>query len=202
MGGLARRAARLLTTAGGTQRGQSPSKIRRLGMNYRRFGRTGWQVSEIGYGMWGIGGWTGSDDAESQRVARSGRRTWAAISSIRPWPTATGHSEKLLGQMVRRHPGKRLYTATKIPPKNSPVAHRAAATRSTTFFRPITSAQYDRNEPEEPRAGLRGPDPVPRLGGRLGRGPAVAAGDRGPQAARAKSAPSASASTAGSHGTA
>ena len=35
-------------------------------MNYRRFGRTGWMVSEIGYGMWGMGGWTGSDDVESK----------------------------------------------------------------------------------------------------------------------------------------
>ncbi len=35
-------------------------------MNYRKLGRTGWMVSEIGYGMWGMGGWTGSDDAESQ----------------------------------------------------------------------------------------------------------------------------------------
>ena len=34
-------------------------------MRYRGFGRTGWQVSEIGYGMWGMGGWTGSDDDES-----------------------------------------------------------------------------------------------------------------------------------------
>ena len=34
-------------------------------MNYRRFGRTGWNVSEVGYGMWGLAGWTGSDDTES-----------------------------------------------------------------------------------------------------------------------------------------
>src|ERR1700682_6080238 len=34
-------------------------------MNYRRFGRTGWNVSEIGYGMWGLAGWTGSDDGAS-----------------------------------------------------------------------------------------------------------------------------------------
>ena len=34
-------------------------------MQYRRFGRTGWQVGEIGYGMWGLAGWTGSEDAES-----------------------------------------------------------------------------------------------------------------------------------------
>jgi len=35
-------------------------------MNYRRFGRTGWQVGELGYGMWGMAGWSGSDDRESR----------------------------------------------------------------------------------------------------------------------------------------
>jgi len=35
-------------------------------MRYRTLGRTGWQISEIGYGMWAIGGkWTGSNDEES-----------------------------------------------------------------------------------------------------------------------------------------
>ena len=34
-------------------------------MNYRRLGRTGWKVSEIGYVMWGLAGWTGSDDDET-----------------------------------------------------------------------------------------------------------------------------------------
>src|SRR5437588_326258 len=36
-------------------------------MKYRRFGRTNWMVSEIGYGMWGMGSWTGSSDEESLR---------------------------------------------------------------------------------------------------------------------------------------
>ena len=36
-------------------------------MRNRRFGRLGWQVSEVGYGMWGMGGWTGSDDDESAK---------------------------------------------------------------------------------------------------------------------------------------
>jgi aryl-alcohol dehydrogenase-like predicted oxidoreductase len=34
-------------------------------LKYRKFGRKDWKVSEIGYGMWGMGGWTGSDDEES-----------------------------------------------------------------------------------------------------------------------------------------
>ncbi len=42
-------------------------------MKYRRFGRTDWQVSEIGYGMWGMAGWTGSDDERIPRIAATGR---------------------------------------------------------------------------------------------------------------------------------
>ena len=34
-------------------------------MHYLTFGRVGWAVSEVGYGMWGMAGWTGSDDEES-----------------------------------------------------------------------------------------------------------------------------------------
>ena len=37
-------------------------------MQYRRFGRTGWNVSEIGYGMWGMAGWTGSEEAEVNKA--------------------------------------------------------------------------------------------------------------------------------------
>lgn len=86
-------------------------------MNYRRFGRTGWQVSEIGYGMWGMGGWTGSDDDESlaalQRSVELGCNFFDTA-----WGYGAGHSEGLLGRLVRANPGKTLYTATKMPPKN------------------------------------------------------------------------------------
>jgi aryl-alcohol dehydrogenase-like predicted oxidoreductase len=86
-------------------------------MNYRKFGRTGWRVSEIGYGMWGMGGWTGSDDAESlaslQRAVELGCNFFDTA-----WGYGAGHSEGLLGQLVRANPDKKLYTATKIPPKN------------------------------------------------------------------------------------
>ncbi|HMJ25656.1 MAG TPA: aldo/keto reductase [Pyrinomonadaceae bacterium] len=86
-------------------------------MNYRRFGRTDWKVSEIGYGMWGMGGWSGSDDEESlaalQRAVVLGCNFFDTA-----WAYGEGHSEKLLGQIVRANKEKRLYTATKIPPKN------------------------------------------------------------------------------------
>jgi len=86
-------------------------------MRYRRFGRTGWQVSEIGYGMWGMGSWSGSDDEESlaslQHAVDRGCNFFDTA-----WAYGEGHSENLLGQLVRANTGKKLYTATKIPPKN------------------------------------------------------------------------------------
>ena len=86
-------------------------------MNYRRFGKTDWQVSEIGYVMWGMAGWPGSEDEESltslQRSVDLGCNFFDTA-----WGYGEGHSEELLGQLVRSNPDKKLYTATKIPPKN------------------------------------------------------------------------------------
>ena len=86
-------------------------------MRYRSFGRTNWQVSAVGYGMWGMAGWTGSDDEEStaslDRAIELGCNFFDTA-----WAYGEGHSERLLGAALRRHAGKRLYIATKIPPKN------------------------------------------------------------------------------------
>ncbi|MFD2247578.1 aldo/keto reductase [Pontibacter ruber] len=86
-------------------------------MEYRRFGRTGWNVSEIGYGMWGMAGWTNSDDEQSDRsldLAVEGGCNFFDTA----WGYGKGKSETILGCLVKRHPDKRLYMATKIPPKN------------------------------------------------------------------------------------
>jgi aryl-alcohol dehydrogenase-like predicted oxidoreductase len=94
-------------------------------MRYRKFGRTGWNVSEIGYGMWGMAGWTGSEDQESlaslQRAVDLGCNFFDTA-----WAYGDGHSEELLGKILRANknnssvggPDKKLYVATKIPPKN------------------------------------------------------------------------------------
>jgi aryl-alcohol dehydrogenase-like predicted oxidoreductase len=94
-------------------------------VNYRRFGRMGWNVSEIGYGMWGMAGWTGSADTESleslQRSVDLGCNFFDTA-----WAYGDGHSEQLLGKILRANkgnaavggPDKKLYAATKIPPKN------------------------------------------------------------------------------------
>ncbi len=86
-------------------------------MKYRRFGRTGWQLSEIGYGMWGMGEWTGSDDDQSLRSLQRAVELGCNFFDT-AWAYGEGHSESLLGQLVRNNPGQKLYTATKIPPKN------------------------------------------------------------------------------------
>ena len=86
-------------------------------MQYRAFGRTGWQVSEIGYGMWGMAGWTGSDDDESRQSLDRAVELGCNFFDT-AWAYGEGKSEQLLGELLKRHPGKRLYTATKIPPKN------------------------------------------------------------------------------------
>ncbi len=86
-------------------------------MKFRKLGRTDWSVSEIGYGMWGMAGWTGSDDEESmfslQHAVDLGCNFFDTA-----WGYGAGKSEGLLGQLVRANPGRKIYTATKIPPKN------------------------------------------------------------------------------------
>ena len=77
----------------------------------------GWQIGEIGYGMWGMAGWTGSDDEESLRSLNLAVELGCNFFDT-AFAYGEGHSESLLAQLLRRHPQQKLYTATKIPPKN------------------------------------------------------------------------------------
>ena len=70
-------------------------------MRYRTLGRLGWQVSEIGYGMWGMAGWTGSDDDETRPSASSWRSSSAATSSTPPGPTATATASSCSARLLR-----------------------------------------------------------------------------------------------------
>jgi aryl-alcohol dehydrogenase-like predicted oxidoreductase len=67
--------------------------------------------------MWGVGGWTGSDDEESIASLEL-----AVSRGVNFFDTAQaygdGRSEQLLGRIVARQRGKRIFTATKVPPKN------------------------------------------------------------------------------------
>ncbi|NOU74009.1 aldo/keto reductase [Paenibacillus sp. LMG 31458] len=87
-------------------------------MNYRTLGKTGLQISEIGYGAWGIGktAWIGASDDESiDALNRSIELGLNFIDTALGY--GDGHSERLVGQVVKAH-DKPIYVATKIPPIN------------------------------------------------------------------------------------
>jgi aryl-alcohol dehydrogenase-like predicted oxidoreductase len=100
-------------------------------MHYRTFGRTGWQVSEIGYGMWGMAGWTGSDDEESLRALDRALALGCTFFDT-AWAYGGGKSEQLLGQaLAKKRTGMRV--ATKIPPKNMRWPGKAEYPLSETY---------------------------------------------------------------------
>jgi aryl-alcohol dehydrogenase-like predicted oxidoreductase len=87
-------------------------------MKYRKLGRTNFEVSDIGYGAWGIGGkqWLGGTDDESVLALR--RAIELGVNLIdTALAYGEGHSEQLVGQVVRET-GHKIYVATKVPPKN------------------------------------------------------------------------------------
>jgi aryl-alcohol dehydrogenase-like predicted oxidoreductase len=86
-------------------------------VQHRTYARTGWPISEVGYGMWGLGGWSGSDDEETRRSLNEAVAHGCTFFDT-AWAYGGGHSERLLAQLLREHGGTRLYVATKIPPKN------------------------------------------------------------------------------------
>jgi aryl-alcohol dehydrogenase-like predicted oxidoreductase len=90
-------------------------------MHYRTLGRLGWEISEVGYGMWGIAGGPGGFSGADYDTAPA-CLDLAVELGCNFFDTALaygrGISEQMLGALLRRHPGRRLYVATKIPPKN------------------------------------------------------------------------------------
>jgi aryl-alcohol dehydrogenase-like predicted oxidoreductase len=96
----------------------TPGATISIDMLYRKLGRTGFSVSEIGYGAWGIGGkqWLGGEDPESLRALH--RAIELGLNFIdTALAYGDGHSERLVGEVVRQT-GHKIYVATKVPPKN------------------------------------------------------------------------------------
>ena len=86
-------------------------------MKYRKLGRTGLEVSEIAHGLWGMSGWSGSDDRESMQSLQLAVDLGCNFFDS-AWAYGEGKSDGLLGEIMARNPGKRLYAASKIPPMN------------------------------------------------------------------------------------
>ena len=86
-------------------------------MKYRRLGRTGFDVSEIGHGLWGMSGWSGSEDQESLAAMQLAVDLGCNFFDT-AWAYGNGKSDALLGEILAKNRGKRLYAASKIPPLN------------------------------------------------------------------------------------
>jgi aryl-alcohol dehydrogenase-like predicted oxidoreductase len=87
-------------------------------MLYRTLGRTGLEVSELGFGAWGIGGtaWIGADDDESLRALRLAIEHGVNFIDT-AYAYGDGHSEQLVGAAVRES-SETVYVASKVPPRN------------------------------------------------------------------------------------
>ncbi len=89
-------------------------------MNYREFGRTGWKVSEMGFGAWAIGGdaWGQTDDAEA--IAALKKAIDLGVNFIDTADVyGNGHSEELIGR-VRKETGQKIIIATKAGRRLNP----------------------------------------------------------------------------------
>jgi aryl-alcohol dehydrogenase-like predicted oxidoreductase len=86
-------------------------------MKYRKFGKHDWNVSEIGFGAWAIGGdmWGPQDDNESIKALHK-----AIDLGVNFIDTAQGygkgHSEEIIGKVLKER-SEELFIATKVPPK-------------------------------------------------------------------------------------
>jgi aryl-alcohol dehydrogenase-like predicted oxidoreductase len=105
-------------------------------MRYRTLGRLGWEISEIGYGMWGIaggpGGFTGADYDTAPGCLDLAVELGCNFFDT-AWAYGRGISEQMLGALLRRYPGRKLYVATKIPPKDMEWPPRADASLEEVF---------------------------------------------------------------------
>src|SRR5579862_2582800 len=112
-------------------------------MRYRKLGRTDLEVSEIGYGAWGIGGkqWQGGNDSGSLRaLSRAFELGVNFIDTALAY--GDGHSEELVGQAVR-NTSQTVHIATKIPPKNGiwPASHDTPIDEVFPFRHIVTSTE-------------------------------------------------------------
>ncbi len=121
-------------------------------MKTRPLGNTGYRVSEIGFGGWGIGGemWRGVDDAEGRKALRE-----AVEQGITLFDTALayggGHSERVIGETLKDDiRANRVVVATKIPPQNRQWPGKASYKLDEVF-----PAKYIAKSTEESLKNLR-----------------------------------------------
>jgi aryl-alcohol dehydrogenase-like predicted oxidoreductase len=101
-------------------------------MKYRKLGRTGFEISDVAHGLWGMSGWSGSEDAQSLAALQMAVDLGCNFFDT-AWAYGDGKSDGLLGQILARNHGKRLYAASKIPPMNDKWPARPSDKYSDVF---------------------------------------------------------------------
>jgi aryl-alcohol dehydrogenase-like predicted oxidoreductase len=103
-------------------------------MKYRTLGRTGWQVSEISFGAWAIGGsWGPVDDRDS--IAALHAAIDAGVNFVDTADVyGDGRSEHLIAQVVRERRGERIYVATKAGRRLNPHVAAGYTRENLTAF--------------------------------------------------------------------
>lgn len=96
--------------------GQTCTEQHEVDVIYRKFGRTGWEISEIGFGAWQLGGdWGKVDDRASIDTLH-----YAFDKGINFLDTAelygNGHSEEVVARALKQWRGNKIYIATKVRP--------------------------------------------------------------------------------------
>ena len=86
-------------------------------MKYRKLGRTNFEVSEVGHGLWGMSGWSGSEDRRSLSALQLGVELGCNFLDT-AWAYGDGRSDGLAGETLRRNPRRSIYIASKVPPTN------------------------------------------------------------------------------------
>lgn len=86
-------------------------------MRYRKLGRTNFEISEIAHGLWGMSGWSGSENEQSLAALQLAVDLGCNFFDS-AWAYGDGNSDHLLGEILAQNKNKRIYAASKIPPKN------------------------------------------------------------------------------------
>ena len=142
-----------------------------MAMPTRTLGRTGLEVSELGYGAWGISQveWIGADDGESLRALR--RSIELGVDFVdTALAYGDGHSEQLVGQVVRESPHVRV--ASKVPPMNWEWPARAGVPVEDAYPGRL-DRRVHRAQPAQPRPRHDRPAPAARLDAAAGPGRAT-----------------------------
>jgi aryl-alcohol dehydrogenase-like predicted oxidoreductase len=103
-------------------------------MKYRNFGKTGWKVSEIGFGAWAIGAdWGQVDESDALDALRAAIETGMNFIDTAD-VYGDGRSEQLISKVLKEYRGKNIFVATKAGRRLNPHTAQGYNRENLTTF--------------------------------------------------------------------